>query len=124
MAEDHKTPFHNPFAVLKPLRGDAPAEPAPVLAPPAAAPKTPSSGRVIPRAVVRLERTGRGGKEVTVVEQLNLNAAERELWLKALKSGLGCGGSIEGESLMIQGDQRKRIPALLTARGVKKVIVS
>jgi translation initiation factor 1 len=125
VTDDAKTPFHNPFASLKHLRGDAPAADTPTPpAPKTPAPKLPPGGRVIPRAVVRLERTGRGGKEVTVVEQLNLNAAEREQWLKALKSGLGCGGSIEGDSLMIQGDQRKRLPVLLTARGVKKVIVS
>ena len=123
MAEDHKSPFHNPFAVLKPLRGDAPAEPLPVAAP-AAAPKTPSSGRVIPRAVVRLERTGRGGKEVTVIDHLNLTAAQRAAWLKAFKAALGCGGIIEEDRLVLQGDQRERLPPLLTERGVRKVTVS
>jgi len=34
---------------------------------------------------------------------------------------LGCGGKVEGEALMLQGDQRKRLPGVLTARGVKKV---
>jgi translation initiation factor 1 len=121
MPDDSKTPFHNPFAALSHLRGDLPAA-AP--APPAATPAPAPGGRTIPRAVVRLERTGRGGKDVTVVEQLNLSPTERETWLKALKSSLGCGGTIEGDTLVIQGDQRTRLPALLTARGVKKVIVS
>jgi translation initiation factor 1 len=75
------------------------------------------------RAVVRLERSGRGGKEATVVEQLGLSAAELDGWLKALKAALGCGGSIEGDSLMLQGDHRKRLPAVLKDRGVRKVIV-
>jgi translation initiation factor 1 len=33
-----------------------------------------------------MERSGRAGKEVTVIEQLDLSAAEREGWLKALKA--------------------------------------
>ena len=74
------------------------------------------------RAVVRMERKGRGGKEVTVVEQLGLRPKDLETWLKALKGSLGCGGVIEGETLVLQGDQRKRLPAILEARGVRKVI--
>jgi translation initiation factor 1 len=76
----------------------------------------------VPRAVVRLERAGRGGKEVTVIEQLDLSARELDVWLKALKSGLGCGGTLEGSAIVLQGDHRKRLPPLLSARGVKKVI--
>lgn len=75
------------------------------------------------RAVVRMERKGRGGKEVTVVEQLALKPKQLDEWLKALKNGLGCGGAVEGETLVLQGDQRKRLPALLEARGVRKVTV-
>jgi translation initiation factor 1 len=73
--------------------------------------------------VVRMERKGRGGKEVTVVEQLGLPPPEREVWLKALKGTLGCGGAVEEESLVLQGDHRERLPALLEARGVRRVIV-
>lgn len=75
------------------------------------------------RAVVRYERAGRGGKEVTVIEQLGLKEAELLTWLKALKAALGCGGSIEGDAIMLQGDHRKRVPAILTLRGVRKTIV-
>jgi translation initiation factor 1 len=112
-------PFHNPFETLAHLRGDksdAPDEPEPATV---AAP----AGRTIARAVVRIERAGRKGKEVTVVEHLDLPAAERDEWLKALKAALGCGGSVEGDSLVLQGDHRKRLAALLSKRGVKKVTV-
>lgn len=125
---DEKAPFHNPFAQLKSLRGDrateppTPATPAPPPAP--AAPPGRATGPSIPRAVVRLERTGRGGKEVTVIEHLGVPPVERERWLKALKGALGCGGVVEGESLVLQGDHRARLPKILTARGVKKVTVS
>lgn len=76
------------------------------------------------RAVVRYERSGRGGKEVTVIEQLGLKDAELQVWLKQLKAALGCGGSVEHDSIMLQGDHRKRLPAILTQRGVRKTIVS
>ena len=118
-------PFHNPFGALGALRDTLPAgpvQPEPVSPAPASAAKAPA-GRTYPRAVVRMERSGRGGKEATVIEQLQLTARERESWLKALKSSLGCGGSIEGDSIMLQGDQRERLKRVLADRGVKKVIV-
>jgi translation initiation factor 1 len=76
------------------------------------------------RAVVRYERSGRGGKEVTVIEQLGLKDAELQVWVKQLKAALGCGGSVEADTIMLQGDHRKRLPAILTQRGVRKTIVS
>jgi translation initiation factor 1 len=114
-------PFHNPFGTLGSLRDALP--PRPESAPPATAPLPASSAKAIPRAVVRMERSGRGGKEVTVIEHLALPPMERERWVKALKATLGCGGQVEGDTLMLQGDHRKRLPAILTARGVKKVTV-
>jgi len=121
---ESKSPFHNPFGALSGLRSRLPEGPAaePAGGPQPAAPE--AVDRSVPRAVVRIERTGRGGKEVTVVEHLALGPSEREVWLKGLKSSLGCGGQVEGEALVLQGDQRKRLPALLTAKGVKKVTVS
>jgi len=114
-------PFHNPFGVLGPLRDSLPQQPVQQAAP--APPAAASRDKTIPRAVVRVERAGRGGKEVTVIEQLGLAPAHRDVWLKALKAALGCGGVVEGETLVLQGDQRKRVPALLTARGVRKVTI-
>jgi translation initiation factor 1 len=75
------------------------------------------------RAVVRMERKGRGGKEVTVVEQLGLPEKELEKWLKDLKNALGCGGALEKADIVLQGDQRKRLPQLLQEKGVRKVTV-
>ena len=117
--------FNNPFASLGPLKERLPAAPESA-APVTATPKVGASktAKTYARAVVRMERSGRGGKEVTVIEQLDLTAAEREEWLKALKASLGCGGVIEGDSLMLQGDHRKRLPKILADRGVKRVIAS
>jgi translation initiation factor 1 len=119
MASDH--PFHSPFSVLGSLKGSLPERPAPE--PPPADGGPPSTTRTVPRAVVRLERAGRGGKDVTMVEHLAIPSADRAVWLKALKAQLGCGGVVEGDALVLQGDHRKRLPALLTAHGVKKVTV-
>lgn len=76
------------------------------------------------RAVVRLERKGRGGKEATVVEKLELTAVELERWCKELKSALGCGGAVDGAAIVLQGDLRPRVEALLVQRGVRKVTVA
>ena len=121
---------NNPFGALKPMRdamgsvpepqGQTPSAPKGTV--PAVRGQSPSR-RVIPRAVVRMERSGRGGKEVTVIEHMALSPKEREDWLKALKAGLGCGGVVEGDNLMLQGDQRTRVPKLLEARGVKKITI-
>jgi len=114
-----KEGFNNPFAeALKDhpaLEKKSEAEPTTA----SGAKKVPAP----PRAVVRMERKGRGGKEVTVVEQLDLPEKDLERWLKALKAALGCGGIAEEGSLVLQGDHRKRIKEILEARGVKKVSI-
>ena len=111
---DEKKPFNNPFGALGGLRGELPAAPA----------KAEQVKKKVPaKAVVRLERAGRRGKEVTIVEQLELTAEVRDDWLTSLKSALGCGGAIEGTALVLQGDQRERAANWLTKRGVKQVVV-
>ena len=59
--------------------------------------------------IVRLERKQRGGKSVTVIEGLQIPEKEREALLKQLKTSLGTGGTLRGESLEIQGDRRDMI---------------
>lgn len=108
------------FSALEALRdqlppGPTPAEPAPETQ---AAPK-----RGPARAVVRLERKQRGGKAVTVVEKLGLSSDEMQRWCRELKQTLGCGGAVENDAIVLQGDLRKRLPDVLAARGVAKVTV-
>jgi len=95
---------------------------------PASSTVTPPPARPAPppatRAVVRMERSGRGGKTVTVVEKLGLPARELERWQAELKRALGTGGALEGSSLVVQGDVRDRVAAWLGARGVGKVTVA
>ncbi|HEX8107952.1 MAG TPA: translation initiation factor, partial [Kofleriaceae bacterium] len=110
----------SPFAQLEALRSSLPAGPA---APAQGAPAPDANPKGPARAVVRMERKGRGGKEVTVVDKLGLGPAALEAWCRDLKQALGCGGSVDGELIVLQGDLRTRVPAVLTARGVGKVTV-
>jgi translation initiation factor 1 len=115
------SPFSSPFASLEKLRSELPAA-HPAAASPSAKIALAQAQRGPARAVVRMERKGRGGKEVTVVEQLELSDRELAAWLKALKGSLGCGGAIEERALVLQGDHRERTRKLLEERGVRKVI--
>ncbi|MBS2032348.1 MAG: translation initiation factor [Deltaproteobacteria bacterium] len=116
MPKDDEKPFNNPFAKLSAQRDALPSGPAQPLVVPLDEKKGPA------RAVLRRERKGHGGKEVTRVEKLGLNARELEEWCKALKRELGAGGLVEGEDLVFQGDQRERLEKLLQKRGVRQIV--
>ncbi|MHB1845416.1 MAG: translation initiation factor [Deltaproteobacteria bacterium] len=116
MAPPDEPPFNNPFGALKALQGELPSrEPA--------APRAPAGPPPPARAVVRLERKGRRGKEVTVIEGLGLKPRELDLWLSELKRRLGCGGTLEGSALVVQGDSRERVRAFLEEKGVRRISV-
>ena len=111
----------SPFAGLREKLGGSlppgPSEPSP---PTRSAPGAPT----VAWAVVRFERKGRGGKEVTVVEKLGLSTRETDRWCRELKSALGVGGQVEGSALVLQGDQRERVKGWLLDRGVRKVTLA
>jgi translation initiation factor 1 len=108
----------DPFAALEALRAGLPPGPAPAPAAPRPAPPPPA------RAVVRLERKGRRGKEVTIVDKLELPPAELQRWCRELKQALGCGGAVDGAVIVLQGDLRPRVGAVLEGRGVGRVTVA
>ncbi len=112
-------PFNAALAGLATRLGEVPRATEPAAPPPKPAGPPPPA-----RAVVRMERAGRGGKTVTVVEKLELKPRELETWLGELKRALGCGGVIERGALVLQGDTRERVGAWLAKRGVKKVTVA
>ena len=116
---DEKKPFHNPFEALGSLRATLPSGPTKA----ELETKLEKKKKPPPRAVVRMERAGRRGKEVTVIEQLELPVDQRDVWLKELKASLGCGGTIEGVALVLQGDHRERCAKWLSKKGVKRVSV-
>jgi translation initiation factor 1 len=56
------------------------------------------------RVLVRLDRAGRGGKSVTVVEGLRMPQKEKDALLKQLKTRFGTGGTAADNGFEIQGD--------------------
>ncbi len=69
------------------------------------------------KVTVRLERKGRGGKSVTIIDGLQMRQKERNALLKQLKTKLGTGGTGKDASLEIQGDHRDVLMAELGKMG-------
>jgi translation initiation factor 1 len=65
------------------------------------------------KVYVRLDRKGRGGKSVTLIEGLQLSSKEIDSLLKQLKSRLGTGGAMKDSAVEIQGDHRDAVMAYL-----------
>ncbi len=78
-----------------------------------------AAGPAKAKAIVRLDRKGRGGKSVTIIEGLHISAKESEKLLKQLKTKLGTGGTVKNGSLEIQGDHCDAVIAELTGIGYK-----
>ncbi len=66
---------------------------------------------------IQRDRRGRGGKTATTVTGLPGSEAELDALLKSLKQHCGTGGSREGRTLVLQGDQRERLFERLGALG-------
>lgn len=71
------------------------------------------------RLALRMERKGRGGKTVTVID--GVPAAQAKGVAKALKKHLGSAARIEGADIVVQGDLRERIASWLGAKGARDV---
>jgi len=69
------------------------------------------------KAIVRLDRKGRGGKSVTIIEDLQLSNEDGEKLLKQLKAKLGTGGTVKNGTLEIQGDHGDTVMAVLSSKG-------
>src|SRR5215207_1304211 len=68
-------------------------------------------------AKLRIEKAGRGGKTVTVVDGLPRNGAFLKELLQELKRACGCGGAVRDEGVELQGDLRERVRDYLTRKG-------
>ena len=60
---------------------------------------------------------------MTVVEKLGVKPAELERWCKELKQALGCGGTVDADAIVLQGDLRERVATVLEKKGVAKVTI-
>ncbi len=106
-------------ALREKLGGSLPPGPAP--APQAPAASAPSAKKM-PRAVnervtVRRERSGRGGKTVTIAEGPGLVGSDLETLAREAARALGVGARVEGRTLVVQGDQSERFATWLGGRG-------
>jgi translation initiation factor 1 (eIF-1/SUI1) len=84
--------------------------------PPAARPV-----RAAERVTVRRERSGRGGKTVTIAEGPGLAGRDLEALAREIARGLGAGARVEGGSIVVQGEQPDRLVAWLAAHGFASV---
>lgn len=119
LSGDDTTLSSNPFAALGGLREQLPAgesRPEPSGAADDEAGDSATAGRVI----LRRQKKGHGGKTVTRIEGL----ANDDALVARIKTGLGTGARKDGDDLIVQGDQRERLSALLEGLGYSVVIGS
>lgn len=79
--------------------------------------KTVPAGDGIAR--VQRETKGRGGKAVTVVRGLALDAEALVALAKRLKAACGSGGTVKDGQIEVQGEHGDKIVAVLQAEGFK-----
>lgn len=70
-------------------------------------------------ARVGRETKGRGGKAVTLVRGLRLDAAALAAVGKRLRTGCGSGGTVKDGVVEVQGEHVERVIGLLTSEGYK-----
>ena len=63
-----------------------------------------------------MEKKGRGGKTVTVVDGLPRNAAFLKSLCQELKRACGTGGAVSEDTIELQGDLRDRVREYLSKR--------
>ncbi len=65
------------------------------------------------------ESKGRGGKGVTLLKGFVLSENDLSALARSLKQACGTGGTIRGDVIEIQGEQREKIADLLRKAGYK-----
>jgi len=74
----------------------------------------------VPKRIVarlRVEKAGRRGKTVTVIEGLPRNQEFLRRLVAELKRACGSGGTVRDDRIEIQGEHRDRLRQLLTGKG-------
>jgi translation initiation factor 1 (eIF-1/SUI1) len=88
-------------------------------------PNTSPSEDVVARAqrwIVRISKKGRGGREATLLSARGLPEKEDLSSLaRRIRKQMGCGASLEGADVLVQGDQRERLEHWLIKQGARKV---
>ncbi|MFT5287081.1 MAG: translation initiation factor 1 [Planctomycetota bacterium] len=117
---------HNPFASLLPKpegrETDATKRTA-NLASTARASTASDSTSQAAKVVVRREKKGRGGKTVTRVTGIDMPGQQLDELKREMTRALGCGGTIDVDDIVVQGDLTERAASWLGERlGVKVTI--
>lgn len=73
------------------------------------------------KVVIARSRKGRGGKTVSIVT--GVKAGARETICRELKKALGCGATIEDDTIVVLGDVADRVRAWLEARGARRIVM-
>lgn len=68
---------------------------------------------------VQMDNKGRAGKQVTLVTGFVGTTADLEALTKLLKTKCGVGGSSKDGEILMQGDVRDKVVAVLTKEGYK-----
>ena len=79
-----------------------------------------SEDAVVPAQTIlklRIEKKGRGGKTVTVIDELPNNQKYFKLLLKELKRYCGSGGTVKLPTIEMQGNQLDKVRTFLEKKG-------
>ncbi len=127
-APESKSPFNAAFSGLAGLKAqlEESAPPAPEEPPPEEAPKKEEGPKTrfskAQKVVLQREKKGRGGKTITRISGLVMEPKAANKLAKDLKRALGCGASVEAETVILQGDQTERAAQWFREQGAKVVI--
>lgn len=79
------------------------------------------AGKKAPRVVLRKEKSQRGGKTVIVVGDLptHFSLVEIENLARKAKQSCGCGGTVAGREIELQGDDPARVRRFLEVEGFR-----
>jgi translation initiation factor 1 len=112
----------NPFAALSGLNLPSAPLPAQPAAMNSGKPATPAPQKNRGRVDVLREKTGRGGKTVTVAAGFTgIGLPEKEQLAKKMQKACGVGGTVKDGRIEIQGDKRDEVARILAEAGFRPV---